>query len=125
MDSSLKYRLFNILASGKNLTQRSIASELGISLGAVNHAIRCLAEKGYIKLEAFCNSPNKRNYSYLLTPDGLEEKARITVQYFREKMAEYEKLRRELSRLEKEVREIERYAQNKPAPGQKRAPIKS
>ena len=77
--------------------------ELGISLGKVNYCLQALTRKGWIKAPNFKNSHHKAAYMYLLTPHGVEEKARLTVQYLRIKMREYEKLRLEIEQMRREA----------------------
>jgi EPS-associated MarR family transcriptional regulator len=74
-----------------------------VSLGKTNFCLQALMEKGWIKVQNFKNNKNKLAYTYLLTPSGIEEKAKLTVQYLRIKMQEYELLRREIHELSKEV----------------------
>ena len=56
-------------------------------------------ERGLVKARNFTNSQNKRAYMYYLTPRGLQEKARVTVRFFRQRMAEYKALREEIETL--------------------------
>ena len=88
------------------MSQRAIAASLGLSLGKINYALKALMEKGLVKAEEFYNSKNKRAYSYILTPKGMEEKTAVTLRYFKKKMKEYEQLQQELSQLKKEVEKI-------------------
>lgn len=69
-----------------------IASRKGVSLGKVNYVIRSLVDKGHVKVGNFRKSENKKGYMYLLTPNGMAAKARLTVEYLKRKMEEYEKL---------------------------------
>ncbi len=98
--------LHNILRDiSKNpcISQREIASRNGVSLGKANYVIRSLVDKGHVKVRNFRKSENKKGYMYLLTPNGVATKARLTVEYLRRKMDEYEKLRRELDELKQEL----------------------
>ncbi len=106
LDDGLRYKLLSLLSSKPLISQRAMAASLGLSLGKVNYALKALIEKGFVKVEEFCNSSNKRAYSYILTPKGIEEKASVTVRYFKKKMQEYETLKRELEGLKKEVEKI-------------------
>ncbi len=107
LDDGLRYRLLNLLSNKPDISQRALAASLGLSLGKINYALKALMEKGLIKAEKFYNSKNKRAYSYILTPKGMEEKAAVTIRYFKKKMSEYEELQAEISRLKKEVEELE------------------
>ena len=93
----------------RHASQRRIADELGISLGRVNYCLNALITKGLIKANNFRNSNNKRAYLYLLTPRGIEERARdLTARFLRVKLAEYEILKRELEASATRGREARR-----------------
>ena len=85
------------------VTQRELSARLGLSLGKINYLLQSLIQKGFVKADNFKNSTNKIAYLYLLTPSGLEEKARITYRFLQRKTEEYEKLAQEIHRLKKEV----------------------
>lgn len=76
---------------------------MGVSLGKANYCLKALVAKGFIKLENFRRSDNKLAYMYLLTPLGLEEKGRLTMEFLRIKEAEYKAIKEEISRLRREV----------------------
>ena len=71
-------------------TQRELASELGFSLGKLNYCLKSLKKKGHIKLKNFQNNKNKINYAYILTPRGLAIKTKLTVNFMKRKMKEYD-----------------------------------
>ena len=98
-----RYRLLKTLQSDPQASQRRIADELGISLGRVNYCLNALIQKGLVKVNNFRNSANKRAYLYVLTPRGIEERARLTARFLRVKLDEYEILKRELEQLEREA----------------------
>ena len=79
-------------------TQRKLASELGFSLGKLNYCLKSLKKKGHIKLKNFQNNKNKINYAYILTPRGLAIKTKLTVNFMKKKMKEYEELAKELKK---------------------------
>ena len=78
------------------LDQKSLASELGFSVGKINYILKALIEKGYIKTERFIQSREKKGYKYLLTPKGIKEKLKLTEAYVKIKKQEYEELQKEL-----------------------------
>jgi EPS-associated MarR family transcriptional regulator len=98
-----RYRILKLLEAEPQASQRRIADELGISLGRVNYCVNALISKGLVKVNNFRNSANKRAYLYLLTPKGIEEKARVTVKFLKVKLNEYETLKRELEELQREA----------------------
>ena len=90
---------FNILREiekSPNSSQRDLASELGISLGKINYCLRALKKKGLIKINNFTKSKNKIKYFYFLTPEGMSLKTRLTINFMKRKMKEYDELKKEL-----------------------------
>tara|TARA_B100000959_G_scaffold261225_1_gene298582 strand:+ start:316 stop:618 length:303 start_codon:yes stop_codon:yes gene_type:complete len=77
-------------------TQRELAEELGFSLGKLNYCLKALQSKGLIKIENFKKNPNKLNYFYVLTPKGIAQKTKLTLNYMKRKMIEYDELKKEL-----------------------------
>ena len=77
-------------------SQRELAKELGFSLGKLNYCLKALKNKGLIKMKNFEKNPNKINYIYVLTPKGISEKSKLTVNFMRRKMKEYDELKKEL-----------------------------
>lgn len=98
-----RYKLLRLLSENPKISQRELARELGISLGKTNYCLAAMIEKGLLKAQSFKNSQNKRAYLYLLTPGGIEEKAKVTLRFLGRKMAEYEALRREIEHLRHEA----------------------
>ncbi len=89
------------------MSQRELAEVVGISVGSTHYILNALVEKGLIKFGNFTASKDKRRYAYVLTPDGLSEKARLTLRFLRRKMVEYDALKEEISELKSEL-EIQR-----------------
>lgn len=79
--------------------QRSLAQQLGFSLGKTNYILKAITEKGLLKAERFVNSDNKLAYRYVLTPAGIQERIRLTEKFIARKKAEYEQLSAELEQL--------------------------
>ena len=102
-DDATAYALFKQIEADPGLSQRALSRRLGISLGKVNYCLKALAVKGWIKVRNFEKSRNKLGYAYILTPSGIEAKARITARFLRRKMVEYERLKQEIETLKKEV----------------------
>jgi EPS-associated MarR family transcriptional regulator len=102
-----RYKILKELEANPEISQRELAKELGISLGKANFCIQALIEKGLIKARNFKNSHNKKAYIYYLTPKGIEDKARVTVQFLKIKMAEYHDLKSEIERLQQEAKQMD------------------
>lgn len=94
-----------LLELNPEMTQRELAQELGVSLGAANYCLKALVKKGWVKLENFQNNPNKLGYLYLLTPMGVAAKTQLTANFLRRKLAEYEALKMEIEQLKDEVKQ--------------------
>lgn len=100
-DSSL-LGVLRLLDESPSRSQREVAHELGMSLGKANYVLRALLGKGFVKVQNFRNSSNKRGYAYLLTPEGVAAKAELTRQFLARKIEEYDSLRLEIERLRAE-----------------------
>tara|TARA_B100001029_G_C14942795_1_gene384180 strand:- start:212 stop:562 length:351 start_codon:yes stop_codon:yes gene_type:complete len=81
-----------------NMTQRNMASELGISLGKLNYCLIELKKKGLVKIKNFKKNPNKMMYAYILTPKGISIKTKLTINFMKRKMKEYDELKKEISK---------------------------
>ena len=103
LDSEESLNLLREISVDPRLTQREMSSRLNLSLGKINFLIKAMIEKGLVKVENFRNSENKAAYLYFLTPAGIDEKAKITLRFLKRKTEEYERLKGEIHRLEKEA----------------------
>ena len=99
----LRLRVLRALEANPELTQRQLAAELGVSLGGANYALKALVERGFVKADNFRKSGNKGTYLYILTPQGVAEKAVLAGAFLGQKLAEYEVLRQEIEALKGEV----------------------
>jgi len=103
VNEEIRYKLLKVLDRNPSINQRELSKELGVSLGKVNYCIQALKDKGLVKARSFKNSQNKRGYLYVLTPQGIDEKAKITVRFLNRKLSEYEELKQEIARLKNEI----------------------
>ena len=102
-DDNTSYGLLKTLEGNPSLSQRDLAERLDISLGKVNFCLNALIKTGCLKVNNFRNSDNKLAYAYLLTPRGVEQKARMTVEFLQIKVQEYERLHKEIEELQREA----------------------
>ena len=107
LTDEFRYRILKRLAANPELSQRELAKELGVSVGKINYGLRALADLGLVKAKNFANSRNKQAYIYVLTPKGIQAKARTAMRFFRQKLAEYKTLQRDLAELRREVARID------------------
>jgi MarR family transcriptional regulator, temperature-dependent positive regulator of motility len=98
-----RLEFLKLLHQKPQMSQRDLAKAMGVSLGKANYCLQALIQKGLVKLENFRSSPDKKNYAYLLTPAGVEEKTRITLTFLKQKMTEYEVLEKEIEQLRNEL----------------------
>jgi len=94
---------FNVLRKIQNKpdsTQRELAKDLGFSLGKLNYCLRALNNKGLIKIQNFKNNKNKISYikKYVLTPKGIEFRIKLTIEFMKRKMKEYDELKSEIEK---------------------------
>jgi EPS-associated MarR family transcriptional regulator len=83
----------------KKSSQRELAEELGFSLGKLNYCLKSLQKKGLVKLKNFQKQPNKIKYlKYVITPKGISERTKLTLNFMKRKMKEYDELKKELEK---------------------------
>ena len=87
----------------QKITQRELAKELGFSLGKLNYCLKALKEKGLVKIGNFKKNPNKLSYFYYLTTKGISEKTKLTINFMKRKMEEYDQLKKELKNIKNNV----------------------
>lgn len=103
LSDEIRHKIFKAIEENPEINQRTLSSQLGVSLGKTNYCLHALMEKGWVKIQNFKNSQNKLAYVYILTPSGIEEKTKLTVRYLKSKMKEYEILKQEIEELSKQV----------------------
>jgi len=99
--SETELEILQKLEENPNLTQRQIAEHMDISLGKINYLIKALLGKGLIKVNNFRRSDNKIGYLYLLTPEGIDEKRKLTLIFLQRKSEEFDKLKKRFQRMDK------------------------
>ena len=106
LQEDTNFRVLRMLQDNPDMTQREIAEKLGVSTSGLNYCLNALIDKGYLKVQNFSQSKNKFGYVYVLTPQGIAEKAQLTGRFLRRKMAEYEALRAEIESLHAELKSL-------------------
>ena len=88
-------------------SQRDLAKDLGFSLGKLNYCIRELNKKGLVKLKNFRNQSNKIKYlRYVVTPKGIAERTKLTINFMKRKIKEYDELKKELKKINKNAKNL-------------------
>jgi len=90
--------VLDALAAEKALSQRKLSAATGLNLKKINFCLHKLLEKGYIKFERVRQNPNKLVYLYLLTPDGIRAKSRLTYRFIKFTMEQYGKIEEKICR---------------------------
>ena len=94
--SQEQFEVLRKLSKKPSASQRELASELEISLGKLNYVLNQLKKKGLIKIKNFKKNPDKIRYLYLLTPRGITEKTKLTLNFMKKKLEEYDELKKEV-----------------------------
>jgi EPS-associated MarR family transcriptional regulator len=94
------FRVLSLLEQNPDMSQRDLARALGVSLGGINYSLKALIERGMVKAQNFKKSESKLAYAYVLTPQGIAEKTKLTARFLKRKMEEYEALKAEIDLLQ-------------------------
>ena len=103
MPTETHLKILKHIQTNPDVSQRQLAEELGVSVGKVNYCLRALIDKGFVKAGNFKRNTDKLSYLYLLTPIGIEEKASLTANFLRRKIAEHEKITQEIEQLKQDA----------------------
>jgi len=83
-----------------DVTQASLATQLGVAVGTVNWHLKRLVEKGYVKVK----QAQRRKLRYIITPEGIAFRARLTVNYIENSFKLYRRIRQRVRDLLVEVK---------------------
>ena len=86
------------IAKHPEQSQRILAKNIGLSLGKLNYCLKALRHKGWIKIKNFTKSEKKLNYMYLVTPKGISYKTKMAYFFMKQKIKEYEDLKKEIKK---------------------------
>jgi EPS-associated MarR family transcriptional regulator len=92
-----------VLERNPEMSQRELSKELGVSLGKTHYILSSLIEVGLVKADNFRRSDNKLGYAYLLTPQGIAEKAAVTARFLARKRREHIEIEQQIADLTREV----------------------
>jgi predicted transcriptional regulator len=108
-------KLLEAVEQNSHVTQRSLATKLGIALGLANIYLKRLMRKGYIK----CVNVQPNRLAYLITPRGIAEKARLTYEFMDYSLHLYREVRQHLREIVQECaaddRRVAIYGRGEPA----------
>ena len=104
MDPSVEeFRDLNLLEhieENPDITQASLADQLGVAVGTVNWHIKRLVDKGYVKVKR----AQRKKLRYIITPSGIAFRARLTFRYIEWSLLLYRKTRQRVSELLDELK---------------------
>ena len=105
-DKEDHFQVLRKIKNNKNSTQRELAKELGFSLGKLNYCLKALKQKGLVKLKNFQKQEKKLKYlQYVITPKGIAERTKLTINFMNRKMSEYDELKKEINEINQKTRE--------------------
>lgn len=110
LQEDTEFRVLRMLEQQPDATQRDLAENAGISVGALNYCLKALIAKGMVKMQNFGNSRNKFGYVYVLTPDGIRQRTALTNAFLKRKLAEYAALQREIESLRQDADRTKEHA---------------
>ncbi len=102
----IQFEVLRRLHQTLQVSQRALAKDLGVGLGTINFCFQALVEKGLVKMQNFSQSKIKLRYAYLLTPSGVTEKSKLTAEFLKRKVTEYETLQAEIEALRSELIDV-------------------
>ena len=94
-----KFELLRMLNKKPSASQRELAGNLDISVDKLNYILNKLKKKGLVKIKNFKKHQNKAQYLYLLTPKGITEKTKLTINFMNRKLKEYDELKKEIENI--------------------------
>ncbi len=83
-----------------DVTQADLATQLGVAVGTVNWHLKRLISKGYVKVMR----AERRKLRYLITPEGLAQRARLTVDYVEQQLIMYRRVRQKVKEYVEQVK---------------------
>ena len=103
MPTETYLKILKHVEANLNISQWQLAQDLGVSVGKINYCVQALIAKGLVKVGNFKRNSNKMSYLYLLTPAGIDEKAKLTASFLKRKIAEHEIITQEIEQLKRDA----------------------
>src|SRR4030042_3396105 len=94
-DPAREIRLLDQIERDPNVTQASLATQLGVAVGTANWHRKRLIAKGYVKIKR----AERRKLRYIITPEGIALRARLTIDYIEQSMLLYRRMRTRVRKL--------------------------
>jgi DNA-binding MarR family transcriptional regulator len=99
-ESTREMILLEQIENDPNITQASLATQLGVAVGTVNWHLKRMIAKGYVKVKR----AERRKLRYIITPEGITFRARLTVDYIEQSFLLYRNIRKRVRELLLEVK---------------------
>jgi DNA-binding MarR family transcriptional regulator len=100
-ESTREMILLEQIENDPNVTQASLATHLGVAVGTVNWHIKRMIAKGYVKVKR----AERRKLRYIITPEGITFRARLTIDYIEQSFLLYRNIRKRVHELLSEVKQ--------------------
>jgi DNA-binding MarR family transcriptional regulator len=100
-DTRRQLELLEEIERDPDISQASLADQLGVAVGTVNWHLKRMVAKGYVKVKR----AQRRKLRYIITPEGLAFRARLTVNYVEQSMRLYRRVRQRVRELLNEVKD--------------------
>jgi DNA-binding MarR family transcriptional regulator len=101
-ETSREMNLLEQIENDPNITQASLATQLGVAVGTVNWHIKRMIAKGYVKVKR----AERRKLRYIITPEGITFRAHLTIDYIEQSFLLYRNIRKRVRELLTEVKRL-------------------
>ena len=99
-DSARELALLERIETNPDVTQASLATQLGVAVGTINWNLKRLISKGYVKIKR----AERKKLRYIITPEGIALRARLTVDYVEQQFLLYRNTRQRVKEYLEQVR---------------------
>ncbi len=99
-DTTREMILLEQIEIDPNITQASLATQLGVAVGTVNWHLKRMIAKGYVKVKR----AERRKLRYIITPEGIAFRAHLTIDYIEQSFLLYRNIRKRVRELLGEVK---------------------
>lgn len=98
-DPTRELSLLDFIENDPDVTQATLAAKVGVAVGTVNWHLKRFVEKGYVKVKR----AQRKKLRYIITPEGLAFRARLTINYIEQSMRLYRRTRLRVQVVLKEL----------------------
>jgi DNA-binding MarR family transcriptional regulator len=102
LENTREMALLESIEHDPDVTQASLATQMGVAVGTVNWHLKRLIAKGYVKIKR----AERKKLRYIITPEGIALRARLTVDYIEQQFLLYRNTRRRVSEQLQQVQQM-------------------